>query len=152
MFVLVSLLEQNRQIGGPVRPPTALRREIVDGLNSAEHIMLIDLADRRFDDMRHLMFQMLDRLATPADHIVQGQATDGTDIQPTVTRGRATEITPRERQVLNLSAEGHSYESIGDALQISVNTVRYHMKRLHMKLKVSNRVAAIHRARELGIV
>lgn len=152
MFVLVSLLEQDRQIGGPVLAPTALRREIVEGLNSGEHIMLIDLADSRFDDMRHLMLQMLDRLATPAERIISVNADDDMAIKPSATRRRVSEITPREREVLSLAAEGHGYESIGESLQISVNTVRYHMRRLNMKLKVSNRVAAIYRARELGIV
>lgn len=50
-------------------------------------------------------------------------------------------FTPREREVLNLLAEGNSNREIGDALGIDVATVKAHVSRLMRKVGVDNRVA-----------
>ncbi|MBS1814996.1 MAG: response regulator transcription factor [Acidobacteria bacterium] len=50
-------------------------------------------------------------------------------------------FTPREREVLNLLAEGNSNREIGDALGIDIATVKAHVSRLMRKVGVDNRVA-----------
>jgi len=61
-------------------------------------------------------------------------------------------ITARERQVLQLLAEGRSNKEIAAHLGLSPNTVKTHVARLFGKLRVVRRTKAILRARELGLV
>ena len=61
-------------------------------------------------------------------------------------------LTEREREVLHLMAEGLTYQEAADRLIVSVNTVRYHVKSLYGKLGVEKRIAAIERARALGLL
>ena len=51
-------------------------------------------------------------------------------------------LTDREREVLELLAEGLTNQQIGERLFISPNTVKRHLKAVFEKLGVSNRAAA----------
>ena len=59
-------------------------------------------------------------------------------------------LTPREIELLNLSAQGLVYKQIGEQLAISSGTVHSHIKRIYRKLQASNREQALHRAEVLG--
>ena len=61
-------------------------------------------------------------------------------------------ITERERQVLQLLADGRSNKEIAARLGLSHNTVKTHIARLFEKLRVARRTEAILLARELGLV
>ena len=61
-------------------------------------------------------------------------------------------LTPREREVLQLLAEGNSNAAIAEHLYISQRTVTTHLSRLYAKLEVASRTQAIRRARELGLI
>ena len=61
-------------------------------------------------------------------------------------------ITERERQVLQLLADGRSNKEIAAQLGLSPNTVKTHVARLFEKLRVARRTEAIQLARELGLV
>lgn len=61
------------------------------------------------------------------------------------------ELTSREREVLHLVASGCGNHEIARRLLISEKTVRNHMSALLMKLEVSDRSAAIVKAREAGL-
>jgi DNA-binding CsgD family transcriptional regulator len=60
------------------------------------------------------------------------------------------ELTPREREVLDLMARGISNADIAERLYISPKTVRNHITRIFRKLRVSRRAEAIVQAREAG--
>lgn len=60
------------------------------------------------------------------------------------------DLTPREREVLDLIAGGLSNDEIARRLFISTKTVRNHITHLFGKLGVKRRAAAIVRAREAG--
>jgi predicted ATPase/DNA-binding CsgD family transcriptional regulator len=62
------------------------------------------------------------------------------------------DLTPREREVLTLLAEGKSNATIADELFISQRTVTTHLSRLYAKLEVSTRTEAIALATRLGLV
>ena len=53
------------------------------------------------------------------------------------------DLTPREREVLFLMVEGLNNPQIGNALFVSVTTVRSHVSNVFSKLGVSNRAEAI---------
>jgi DNA-binding CsgD family transcriptional regulator len=61
-------------------------------------------------------------------------------------------ITGREREVLQLLADGRSNKEIAARLGLSPNTVKTHVARLFEKLRVARRTEAIQLARELGLV
>lgn len=64
----------------------------------------------------------------------------------------AVQITAREREVLELMANGHSNQSIGEKLSISVKTVEAHRARLFKKLGASNVADAVLLAIRTGLV
>ena len=61
-------------------------------------------------------------------------------------------ITEREREVLQLLAEGRSNKEIALRLELSPNTVKTHVARLFEKLRVARRTQAILLGRELGLI
>lgn len=61
-------------------------------------------------------------------------------------------ITGREREVLQLLADGCSNKEIAARLGLSPNTVKTHVARLFEKLQVARRTEAILHARELGLI
>ena len=60
-------------------------------------------------------------------------------------------LTERERQVLELIAAGKGNASIAHELMINLKTVRNHVSNIFTKLQVSDRSAAIVRARQSGL-
>jgi DNA-binding NarL/FixJ family response regulator len=61
------------------------------------------------------------------------------------------ELTPREVEVLDLIARGHSNAEIAGRLYVSPKTVRNHISNIFTKLQVADRAHAIVRAREVGL-
>jgi len=89
-------------------------------------------------------------------------AAGGTLITPSsiaalINRRRQTDsqresLTPREKEVLRLMAEGTSSRDIANKLGISYATVRTHIRSLDSKLGVHSKVQAIVKARELALI
>jgi len=61
-------------------------------------------------------------------------------------------LTEREIEVLNLIVKGMSNKEIADCLEITINTVKGHIKNIYMKLGVSRRLQAVSRAKALKIL
>lgn len=61
------------------------------------------------------------------------------------------DLTDREREVLDLVAEGLDNASIARRLSVSPKTVRNHLSNVFTKLQVGDRAQAIVRAREAGL-
>jgi DNA-binding CsgD family transcriptional regulator len=62
------------------------------------------------------------------------------------------ELTPRERDVLVLVAEGASNKSIARRLGISVHTAKFHVSSLLDKLDATGRTDAIVHAARRGVI
>ncbi len=54
-----------------------------------------------------------------------------------------TRLTPRERDMLEQLSDGASNGQIARRLQVSVNTVKFHLKNLYEKVQVRNRAQAV---------
>nr|WP_311772826.1 LuxR C-terminal-related transcriptional regulator [Cohnella xylanilytica] len=61
-------------------------------------------------------------------------------------------LTPRELEVLRLSAQGLSNREIGERLFLALDTVKGHNRRIYGKLQVKRRTEAIALARKLGFI
>lgn len=74
--------------------------------------------------------------------------------QPTSTpqsTSQLAELTPRELQVLELIARGHSNREIAATLVIEESTVKTHVKRILLKLDLRDRIHAVIFAYETGL-
>jgi DNA-binding NarL/FixJ family response regulator len=60
-------------------------------------------------------------------------------------------LTEREREILNLIAQGHPNPSIARHLSLSTKTVGNYVSNIFTKLRVADRTQAIIRAREAGL-
>jgi two-component system nitrate/nitrite response regulator NarL len=72
------------------------------------------------------------------------------DPRPTNTPGAM--LTPRERDVLQLAADGLSTPSIAKRLYLSQATVRTHFGHIYIKLDVSSRAGAVAKGMRLGLI
>jgi DNA-binding NarL/FixJ family response regulator len=61
------------------------------------------------------------------------------------------ELTEREREVLELIAQGRNNQAIASELVLSLKTVRNHVSNIFNKLQVTDRAGAIVKAREAGM-
>lgn len=64
---------------------------------------------------------------------------------------RKISLSPRHRQILALIAQGMRNEEIASELELSPNTIKFHIQALYLRLEVRNRVqAANHYAQITG--
>ena len=71
---------------------------------------------------------------------------------PSVTEPVDIDLTPRERDVLLLMAEGASNKTIARRLGISVHTAKFHVGSLLEKLDATGRTDAVAHAARLGVI
>jgi DNA-binding NarL/FixJ family response regulator len=81
----------------------------------------------------------------PPGGLLAGGAPDGTE-EPIES------LTPREREVLRLLAEGLPNKLIADRLGVSENTAKFHVNSILGKLGAESRTEAVVRAARLGLV
>ena len=61
-------------------------------------------------------------------------------------------LTRREMQVLRLLSEGHSYKSAAAELDLSIETIRFHIGHIYRKLHVHSKSEAVALALRRGLV
>lgn len=128
----------------PLQAGRILATEIPDAqfveLDSANHILLEDEpAWRRFQEA---VLEFTGRPALSPEPAASAPATEGED--------PFAALTPRERDVLALMAEGLGNADIAERLGISDKTVRNHVSNVFDKLGVWTRAQAIVFARDRG--
>lgn len=62
------------------------------------------------------------------------------------------ELTPRERDVLETLARGHSYREAANILGMQTNTLAHHVKNLYPKLAATSRSEAVFNAVQQGLI
>jgi DNA-binding NarL/FixJ family response regulator len=62
------------------------------------------------------------------------------------------ELTPRQHEILVLVAQGLTYKEVGAALNLSENTIKYHMGEVLERLHLKNREQVVAYAHRSGLV
>jgi LuxR family transcriptional regulator, maltose regulon positive regulatory protein len=134
-------------------------------LRAALAIAVPEKAIRQFLDEGEPMQNLLRRLIRvtgvnqmPGDFVDFVAAAMGTNEVVTETEkksqpsGGTSILSPREYDVLVGLAEGHSNKVIARKLELTENTVKFHLRSLYEKLGVGCRVLAVAVARDKGIL
>lgn len=108
------------------------------------------------DDLSAVFATLSTALATRAQPVVLMLATDPRPVSDADRRLGLDllidPLTPKEAEVLSHLSELLSTEEIADAMFVSINTVRTHVRGILRKLAVSRRSDAVRRARALSLV
>jgi DNA-binding NarL/FixJ family response regulator len=62
------------------------------------------------------------------------------------------QLTPHEIRVLALLVDGHNYKTAAAELEVSVNTIAFHMRSIYSKLEVHSKSEAVSKALRHGLV
>jgi DNA-binding CsgD family transcriptional regulator len=73
-------------------------------------------------------------------------------LEPQPPRVLAADLTPRQKQVLQLLAEGRSTEQIAGELHLTTETVRNHIRHVLKGLDAHSRLEAVVIARRQGLI
>jgi DNA-binding NarL/FixJ family response regulator len=96
----------------------------------------------------------IDELLAAVERVAAG----GTYVDPRLDRvllserstSRLPNLSPREREIMHLMAEGGTAQDVGTSVGVSVETVRTHVRNVIRKLQARNRVHAIAIALQRG--
>ena len=61
-------------------------------------------------------------------------------------------LTAREREILQMIADGHTSEQIAGRLCLSLPTIKWYRKRIKVKFDADTTVAVVRKAVELGLI
>ncbi len=67
-------------------------------------------------------------------------------------RDSPADLTPREIEVLRSLSDGHSYKTAADALGVSLDTLRTHVRSIYEKLHVHSKSEAVLKAFRTGLL
>jgi LuxR family maltose regulon positive regulatory protein len=88
--------------------------------------------------------------------VLEAAGSDSSEAQPVtaqkITAAASAFLTPKETEVLNLLAGGLPNKRIAATMGLSSETIKWHMKKLFIKLNAGNRQHAVDRARLLGLI
>lgn len=65
-------------------------------------------------------------------------------------KNEASRMSPRQIEVLQLLAEGHSYKGCAEKLGLSMDTVRFHIRQIYEQLHVHSKSEAVRKAMRSG--
>jgi DNA-binding NarL/FixJ family response regulator len=158
----------------PVMNGLAAARELLSGCQPGPRVLMLttfDLDEYVYEALRAGASGFLLKDATTAElvHAVRVVAAGDALLAPSVTRrliagfarqrrdlrapaGALDQLTPREIEVLSLIARGLSNAEISDALAISEDTTKSHIRHILAKLNLRDRAQAVVIAYETGLV
>ena len=139
--------------GADTRPAMALVRELRRRVPGVEIVIVADALEPA------LVSFVLDQgigglllsdaaardVATCLEHVAHGRAVLPSGWQGALSADRndpLDNLSERQMEVLVLLADGFSYDEIGTRLFISLNTVKFHVRSIFVRLGVRNRMAA----------
>ena len=87
----------------------------------------------------------------PSIYLAHAFVTSPARAQPD-PRGPGGELTKREREILQLVAEGYSNGRVARLLWVTEQTVKFHLSNIYRKLEVGNRTEASRWAQRNGLL
>lgn len=135
-----------RIVGATAADLAELRRHLNDQHVTVVGERLIDGLDAGSDDADVVVMSpaVLARLAR------EGAPRPRVRLDPELPPVEA--LTPRERDVLALVADGLGNREVAEALAISEHTVKFHLASIFGKLGASSRTEAVQRGLRLGLI
>jgi DNA-binding NarL/FixJ family response regulator len=136
--------------------------QIIREFDSKVHIIMLTV----FDDNTHVLEairagasgyllkkHISDKLFDSIDEVIVG----GAPMSPSVARMVIAsmqqkpsvndyQLTPREKEILTSLSKGNSYKLIASEFEISIDTVRSHIKKIYEKLHVHSQTEAVSKA------
>ena len=94
------------------------------------------------------ILQVLEAAGVGTSETSQAQLASG----PVIPAAASAFLTPKENEVLTLLASGLPNKRIASTMNLSSETIKWHMKKLFIKLNAGNRQHAVDRARLLGLI
>lgn len=114
-------------------------------------LIAIEINDPALADRLAALLGSVAGLRLAGSHEVADVAIVARD-QPHAAEPSETDLTPRERDVLILMAEGVSNKTIAKRLGISVHTAKFHVGSILDKLDATGRTDAVAHAARLGVI
>ena len=121
--------------------------------HSPEHLFRLLIGQLRPPTLAHLHSTGLP--AEIADEIVLDIEFDGYRyflVRALKSSRAPVELSPREKEIVRMVAQGHPNKIIADVLNISSWTVCTHLRRVFAKLGVGSRAAMVARLLEIGTI
>src|SRR3954462_5983222 len=135
------LLAQRPQLGGILYTGDSDAELLYDGLDSGARGYALKAGS-------------MEELLAAIEKVQAGRSDVDPRLGPDLLLPRATagvpQLSPREREIMPLMAEGMTADAIADSIGVSVETVRTHVRNVIRKLQARNRVHAIAIALERG--
>jgi DNA-binding CsgD family transcriptional regulator len=123
----------------------------VTGETASPMVIAIEINDPALADRLAALLGGVAGLRLAGSHEAADVAIVARD-QPHATEPSETDLTPRERGVLILMAEGVSNKTIAKRLGISVHTAKFHVGSILDKLDATGRTDAVAHAARLGVI
>lgn len=133
----------------------------IRALNAAIPIIMLTV----FDDNVHVLdaiqagasgYLLKKHLSTKLFDSIDKMLSGGTPMSPSIARmviasmqkvsENPYQLTPREKEILSLLSQGNSYKIIAAQSDISLDTVRTHIKKIYEKLHVHSQTEAVSKA------
>jgi DNA-binding NarL/FixJ family response regulator len=117
------------------------RARVLRSIGEAES--LAEQLSQRLEALRHIIDRAPGNQLAPLPDT--SEATSPLDPLRNLSEAESAKLSAREREVLRELARGQSPQKIAEALQLSTNTVRNHLKSIFLKLGVNSQVALLGR-------
>jgi DNA-binding NarL/FixJ family response regulator len=144
--IMVTMLEDDASVFAAMR--AGARGYVLKGANPQEMLRVI----RAVAEGQALFGPAIAARIASFFHEISNQEVSSRQGKNLLTEnGDLAELSEREREVLELIAEGYNNTEIAQKLVISPKTVRNHITNIFSKLQVADRAQAIRRARNGGM-
>jgi len=110
------------------------------------------LKDSRTDQIGEAIRQVMDGGAPMTPEVAKKVIDAFAHMEPTTPPSEDYSLTPREREILSLLADGLLKKEIADTLDLSPSTVSGHLQRVYLKLHVNTNTGAVAKALREGII
>lgn len=117
--------------------------------SGARGVLLEDAAGER---LAAALYALADDMVVIDSELAERALPEALRARPPEAAATVEALTPREREVLLLIAEGLANKTIGVQLGISEHTVKFHINAILTKLGAQSRTEAVVQATRLGLI